>query len=41
MGWATVVPAALGFASKSAFSTKFEMRSPRFTTRWDELPEVG
>jgi len=39
-GRATVVPAAVGFSSKSAFSTKFEMRSPRYTTRWDELPKV-
>lgn len=38
-GRATVVPAAVGIASKSAFTTKFEMRSPRYTTRWDELPE--
>lgn len=37
-GRATVVPAAVGIASKSAFTTKFEMRSPRYTTRWDELP---
>lgn len=37
-GRATVVPAAVGIASKSAFSTKFERRSPRYTTRWDELP---
>mgnify|MGYP001264856540 CR=1 FL=1 len=37
-GRATVIPAAVGFASKSAFATKFEMRSPRYTTRWDELP---
>jgi len=40
-GRATVVPAAtMGGPKKSqSFSTKFEMRSPRFTTRWDELPE--
>ena len=38
-GRATVVPAAVGIAKKSAFLTKFEMRSPRYTTRWDELPE--
>ncbi|QYO75610.1 Y-family DNA polymerase [Devosia salina] len=40
-GRATVVPAAtLGGPAKSqTFSTKFEMRSPKFTTRWDELPE--
>lgn len=39
-GRAAVVPAAVGIASKSAFTTKFERRSPRFTTRWDELPFV-
>lgn len=41
-GRATVVPAATigGPAKGKTFSTKFEMRSPRFTTRWDELPEV-
>lgn len=38
-GRATVVPAAVGVAKKSPFLTKFERRSPRFTTRWDELPE--
>jgi len=40
-GRATVVPAAtMGDPAKSqTFSTKFEMRSPRFTTRWEELPE--
>jgi DNA polymerase V len=39
-GRATVVPAAVGIASKNAFTTKFQMRSPRYTTRWDELPET-
>lgn len=41
-GRATVVPAATmgGPAKAQTFSTKFEMRSPRFTTRWDELPTV-
>lgn len=38
-GRATVVPAAVGIASKSAFTTKFERRSRRYTTRWDELPK--
>ena len=40
-GRATVVPAAtMSSAAKAqTFTTKFEMRSPRFTTRWDELPE--
>jgi DNA polymerase V len=38
-GRATVVPAAVGVAKKSAFLTKFERRSPRYTTRWDELPK--
>ncbi|MBF0680832.1 MAG: Y-family DNA polymerase [Devosia sp.] len=39
-GSATVVPAAtMGSAKKKqTFTTKFEMRSPRFTTRWEELP---
>ena len=37
-GRGTLVPAAVGF--KKEWSTKFEMRSPRYTTSWDELPEV-
>ncbi|WP_092423235.1 Y-family DNA polymerase [Devosia crocina] len=39
-GRATVVPAATMGAKKKqqTFTTKFEMRSPRFTTRWAELP---
>ena len=37
-GRATVVPAAVGVANKQVFLTKFERRSPRYTTRWDELP---
>lgn len=39
-GRATVVPAAVmgGLAKSQTFTTKFEMRSPRFTTRWNELP---
>lgn len=42
-GWATVVPAATlgGPAKPQTFTTKFEMRSPRFTTRWDELPQCN
>lgn len=36
-GRATVVPAAVGIANRSAFTKKFKMRSPRYTTRWDEL----
>lgn len=41
-GRATVVPAAvMGGPKKSqTFTTKFDTRSPRFTTRWDELPFV-
>lgn len=40
-GRATVVPAATmgGPAKGQTFTTKFEMRSPRFTTQWDELPK--
>lgn len=39
-GRATVVPAATmpSAAKAQTFMTKFEMRSPRYTTRWDELP---
>lgn len=36
-GRATVFPAAMG-VNRQTFSTKFERRSPRYTTRWDELP---
>lgn len=32
----TIVPASVGF--KMQWATKFERRSPRYTTRWDELP---
>ncbi len=40
-GRATVIPAATmaGPGKTPTFSTKFEKRSPRYTTRWDELPE--
>lgn len=37
-GRATVFPAAMGIR-RDTFSTKFEMRTPRYTTKWDELPE--
>ena len=40
-GRGALVPAAAGFAAKRAWSTKFEMRSPRYTTRIDELPMVA
>ena len=39
-GRGAVVPGAAGFAPKREWSTKFEMRSPRYTTRLDELPVV-
>lgn len=39
-GRGTVVPAAAGFAPARGWSTKFEMRSPRYTTRIEELPTV-
>jgi DNA polymerase V len=35
-----VVPAAAGLAPQRGWSTKFEMRSPRYTTRLDEIPVV-
>ncbi|CAM2789673.1 Protein UmuC [Methylobacterium mesophilicum] len=37
----TVVPAAAGFAPTRGWFTKFEMRSPRYTTRLDEIPVVA
>ena len=40
-GRGAVVPAAAGFAPARAWSTKFEMRSPRYTTRLDEIPVVA
>ena len=40
-GRGTVVPGSTGFASCQEWSTKFEMRSPRYTTRLDELPVIG
>lgn len=40
-GRGALVPAAAGFATKRDWSTRFEMRSPRYTTRLDELPVVA
>jgi hypothetical protein len=40
-GRGSVMPAAASIASKRAWSTKFDMRSPRYTTRVDELPVVS
>ncbi len=37
-GRGTVVPAAAGFPTKRDWATKFERRSPRYTTRVEELP---
>lgn len=39
-GRGAVVPAAAGWAKDRTWSTKFEVRSPRYTTRVDELPVV-
>ena len=39
-GRGAVVPDSVGFAPKREWSTKFETRSPRYTTRVDELPIV-
>ncbi|KQP42581.1 DNA polymerase [Methylobacterium sp. Leaf104] len=40
-GRGAVVPGAAGFAPRREWSTKFEMRSPRYTTRVDEVPVVA
>ncbi len=39
-GRGAVVPGSAGFAPKREWSTKFDMRSPRYTTRVDEVPVV-
>lgn len=39
-GRGAVVPASAGWTKDRTWSTKFEMRSPRYTTRVDELPVV-
>jgi DNA polymerase V len=39
-GRGSVVPASAGLEKERSWSTKFEMRSPRYTTRLDELPVV-
>lgn len=41
-GRGAVFSAASGIArQKKAWITKFDMRSPRYTTRLDEVPVVG
>jgi DNA polymerase V len=40
-GRGAVVPGTAGLAPSRSWSTKFEMRSPRYTTRLDELPVVA
>lgn len=41
-GRGAVFPAAAGIArQQKAWVTKFDMRSPRYTTRLDEVPVVG
>ncbi|KAB1071673.1 DUF4113 domain-containing protein [Methylobacterium planeticum] len=37
-GRGSVVPARAGFEEKRTWSTKFEMRTPRYTTQIAELP---
>jgi DNA polymerase V len=38
MGRGAVVPACAGLVEKRDWSTKFEMRTPRYTTQVSELP---
>ena len=40
-GRGAVVPARAGLVEKRSWSTKFEMRSPRFTTRLNEVPTAS
>ena len=37
-GRGSVVPERIGLTDKRAWSTKFEIRSPRYTTQVSELP---
>ncbi len=37
-GRGSVVPARAGVATKREWNTKFEMRTPRYTTSIDEVP---
>lgn len=37
-GWGAVVPAQTGLMNRRDWSTKFEMRTPRYTTQIGELP---
>ena len=39
-GRGAVGPGSAGFAPTREWSTKFDMRSPRYTTRVDEVPVV-
>ena len=39
-GRGAVVPAVAGFAPRRKWSTKFQMRSPRYTTRVEEVPVI-
>ena len=39
-GLGAVVPVRAGVADRRAWSTMFEMRTPRYTTQLDELPVV-
>jgi DNA polymerase V len=39
-GRGAVVPASAGIVDRRAWASKFEMRSPRYTTRLDETPVV-
>ncbi len=40
-GRGTVVPASAGLSQARGWQTRFEHRSPRYTTRLDELPRVS
>ena len=39
-GRGAVVPARAGLVTKRTWSTKFEMRIPRYTTQVSELPKA-
>jgi DNA polymerase V len=40
-GRGAVVPGTAGFAPQRGWSTKFDMRSPKYTTRLSDIPVVN
>ena len=41
MGAKTVHPAATGFMNRQSWAMRQSFRSPRYTTRWTDIPRAG